>query len=68
MGSSGHGAADAANATGPAQTGLGCEKGDAHTHQSVREQLANQLMQHEWLTDIPEDLGQKWCACLSAHK
>ena len=67
MGSSGHGAADAANAAGPAQTGLGCKESDAHTHQSVRDQLANQLMQHEWLTDIPEDLGQKWCARLSAY-
>ena len=67
MGSSGHGAADAANATEPAQTDIVGRQSDAYAHQSVTDHLANQLMQHEWLTDIPEDLGQNWYACLRAH-
>ena len=33
--------------------------------QSMREHFAGQLMQHEWMTDIPEDLGHNWCACSS---
>ena len=67
MGSSGRGAADAACATDSAQTGLVNRRSDAKAHQSGRDYLASQLMQHEWLTDIPEDLGQNWCACLRAH-
>ena len=32
----------------------------AGARQSMREYFAGQLMQHEWMTDAPEDLGQNW--------
>ena len=32
----------------------------ASARQSMREYFAGQLMQHEWMTDAPEDLGQNW--------
>lgn len=31
-----------------------------NAHQSTKDYYASQLMQHEWMTDIPEDLGQSW--------
>ncbi len=34
---------------------------DAKEQQSMRDHFAEQLMQHEWMTDIPEDLGHNWC-------
>ncbi len=37
---------------------------------SMREYFAGQLMQHEWMTDIPKDLGRDWWAfgldCMAA--
>lgn len=32
----------------------------AGARQSMREYFAGQLMQHEWMTDAPQDLGQNW--------
>jgi len=39
---------------------------EAGAQQSMRNYFAEQLMQHEWMTDIPEDLAQNWC--ISAPK
>ena len=39
------------------------EQHQAMEQQSMRENFSRQLMQHEWMTDIPEDLGQDWCIC-----
>lgn len=36
---------------------------EAAVQRSMREHVAGQLMQHEWMTDIPEDLGLNWCTC-----
>ena len=38
---------------------------EATAQQSMRDYFAEQLMQHEWMTDIPEDLAQNWCTSVS---
>ncbi len=38
------------------------------THVSgLRTFFANQLMQHEWLTDVPGDLASQWCGICPKH-
>ena len=64
MGSFEHRAANAANATEAARTGLSSKHSDSNAHQFVKGQLANQLIQHEWLTDIPEDFYNDWWSYL----
>ena len=39
------------------------EAGAMPASASTREYWAGQLMQPEWLIDIPEDLATDWCAC-----
>ena len=34
---------------------------------STREYWAGQLMQPEWLIDIPEDLATDWCGCCISY-
>ena len=43
------------------------EERPPHAFTSTREYWAGQLMQPEWLIDVPEDLATDWCGCRTSR-
>eukprot|EP00877_Chromochloris_zofingiensis_P001552 jgi/Chrzof1/11398/Cz05g35080.t1 len=51
-------AAEAEAAAGPRQ--LGMSGADGLSGAALRQYFQGQLMQPEWMTDVPPDLGEQW--------